>query len=359
MSIARLIGAGAIALIAGGVFSGSAVAQYYRGKTITVIINYPPGGANDIEGRIIARHLPKHIAGKPRIIVKNTAGGGGNIGVNYLGEIAKPDGLTMGYVTWNVIAALLGDPGLRVRYSDLVLIAGVPNPIVFYARRDTPPGLKQPADIVKAKPFKALSLDTANTNTVHQALAFDIIGAKYIPVAGYRGLKEVETAVLQGEGQAGNISLPGWEGSSAPALVKTGVALPLWQLNGAGPDGSITRFPAIPDIPTFEEVYQQVHGKKPSGIEYETMRLLIDSLTNMFRTAFMPPKTPAAAVKEMRAAFVTLFQDREFLGDYTRAVRTEPRLVKGEDGEKIMARLAGVKPEIKSYLAGYLKKLEK
>jgi tripartite-type tricarboxylate transporter receptor subunit TctC len=359
VSIARLIGAGAIALAAAGVLSAPADAQYYRGKTITVIINYPPGGANDIEGRIIARHLPKHIAGKPRIIVKNTAGGGGNIGVNYLGEIAKPDGLTMGYVTWNVIAAMLGDPGLRVRYSDLVLIAGVPNPVVFYARRDTAPGLKQPADIVKAKPFKALSLDTSNTNTIHQALAYDVIGAKYIAVAGYRGLKEVETAVLQGEGQAGNISLPGWAGSSAPALVNSGIALPLWQLNGAGPDGSIARFPAIPDIPTFEEVYQQVHGKKPSGIEYETLRLLIDSLTNMFRTAFMPPKTVPAAVKEMRAAFVTLFQDREFLSDYQRAVRTEPRLVKGEDGEKIMGRLAGVKPEIKTFLAGYLKKLEK
>lgn len=359
MSVARLFGFGALALAAAGLWSGPAAAQYYRGKTITVIINYPPGGANDIEGRIVARHLPNHLAGKPRIIVKNTAGGGGNIGVNYLGEIAKPDGLTMGYVTWNVIAALLGDPGLRVRYSDLVLIAGVPNPVVVYARRDTPPGLKQPADIVKAKPFKALSLDTSNTNTINQALGFDIIGAKYIPVAGYRGLKEVETAVLQGEGQAGNISLPGWAGSTAPALVNSGIALPLWQLNGAAPDGSITRFPAIADIPTFEEVYQQVRGGKPSGIQYDTLRLIVDSLANMFRTAFMPPKTSPEAVKEMRAAFVALFQDREFQADYKRAVRTEARLVRGEDGEKIMARLGEVRPEIKSFLAGYIKKLTK
>jgi len=142
----------------------------------------------------------------------------------------------------------------------LKLIAGLPNPVVFYARRDVPPGLKEPADIAKARNVKALSLDAGNTNTVNQALAYDILGVSYHAVPGYRGLKEVETAVLQGEGQAGNVSLPGWAASADAALVKTNVALPLWQLNAAGPDGAIRRYPAIPDIPTFEEVYEKARG---------------------------------------------------------------------------------------------------
>ena len=82
-----LIAAGlALAVIAA---PDSAAAQYYRGKTLNMIINYPAGGPTDIEGRISAQHLPAHMPGTPRIIVKNRGGAGGLIGSNFLGEIAK------------------------------------------------------------------------------------------------------------------------------------------------------------------------------------------------------------------------------------------------------------------------------
>ena len=64
----------------------SALAQFYKGKTVTMIINYPAGGPSDIEGRIVAQHLPNHIPGKPNVIVKNVGGAGGIIGTNQLGE---------------------------------------------------------------------------------------------------------------------------------------------------------------------------------------------------------------------------------------------------------------------------------
>jgi tripartite-type tricarboxylate transporter receptor subunit TctC len=348
----------ALALMFAGLV-GSAGAQFYKGKTVTMIINYPAGGPTDIEGRIVANHFPPHIAGKPHIIVKNLGGGGGMIGTNYLGEVAKPDGETIGFFTWNVIAAMLGDPGLRVKYEDFALIGGVENPLVFYARKDTPPGLKSPLDIMKASGFNALSLNAQNTNTIHQGLALDVLGVKYKPVPGYRGLKDVQTAILQNEGQLANTSLPGWTASIGPTMYKQGVVLPLFQLNAARPDGSIKRSTAIPDIMTFEEFYEKVHGKKPSGIEYETLRLLVDTLTSMFRTVFMPPKTPNEPVRAMRDAFASLQKDKAFLADYGKAVKTEPQLVTGDEGEIFMKKLAGVKPEIKKFLRGYMKKFQK
>ena len=92
-----------------------AQAQFYKGKTITMIINYPAGGPTDIEGRIVAQHLPAHIAGKPNIIIKNVGGAGGVVGTNQLAE-AAPNGDTMGFFTIDVIAQFL--PDLRVEARD-------------------------------------------------------------------------------------------------------------------------------------------------------------------------------------------------------------------------------------------------
>src|SRR5437667_5113411 len=127
-----------LALIVLAIVPDSAHAQFYKGKTITMIVNYPAGGPSDIEGRIVAQHLPGHIAGKPTIVIKNVGGAGGVIGANQLGE-APPNGETMGFFTLDMIAQIVGNPAIRTSYTDFVLIAGVENPLVVYARKDTPP----------------------------------------------------------------------------------------------------------------------------------------------------------------------------------------------------------------------------
>jgi tripartite-type tricarboxylate transporter receptor subunit TctC len=332
---------------------GSAAAQMYKGKTVTMIINYPAGGPTDIEGRIIAHHLPAHIPGKPNVIVKNMGGAGGMIGSNFLGEVAKPDGETFGFFTWNPIAELLGDPGMRVKFSAFELLGGVQNPVVVYARKDTPPGLATSADLMKVKEIKALSLDAHNTNTIHQAIALDILGVKFKAVTGYKGLKEVETAILQNEGQLANSSLPGWRASIEPTMAKQGIVIPLWQVAPPA-KGGYPRSPSVPEIQTFEEYFASVKGgKKPSGVAYEAMRAAIDAQTAMFRTFFMPPKANKEAVAIMRAAIVSLWKDQAFIKDYAKAVRSDPVMVTGEDGEAIMKGLAGVKPETRTFLKDF------
>ena len=178
-----LVIAGLVAL-ARGRSATAAQAQFYKGKTITMIVNYPAGGPSDLEGRIVALHLPAHLPGKPTIVVKNVGGAGGVIGTNQLGE-AAPNGETIGFFTLDIIAQLLGNPALRVNYSDFVLIAGVESPLVVYMRKDTPPGLNVATDMMKTKDFKALSLNVQNTNTLNQALSLDLLGLKYQAVPAY------------------------------------------------------------------------------------------------------------------------------------------------------------------------------
>ena len=348
-----------IAALAVAAPAGSAVAQMYKGKTVTMIINYPAGGPTDIEGRIIAHHLAAHIPGKPNVIVKNMGGAGGLIGANFLGEIARPDGETFGFFTWNPIAELLGDPGMRVKFSSFELLGGVQNPVIVYIRKDTPPGLKSPTDVMKAKDFRAISLDLHNTNTIHQAIGLDLLGIKFKAVAGYKGLKDVETAILQNEGQLANSSLPGWRASIEPTMAKQGIVMGLWQVAPPA-KGGYPRSPAVPEIPTFEEFFASVNGgKKPSGVPYDAMRAALDAQTAMFRTFFMPPKANKEAVATMRAAIESLWKDQNFIKDYAKAVRSDPVLVSGTEGEAIMKGLAGVNQETRNFLKDYGNNLTK
>jgi tripartite-type tricarboxylate transporter receptor subunit TctC len=352
--IFAIAGAAALAAAAG---ASSASAQYYKGRTVTMIINYPAGGPNDIEGRIIAQHLPAHIPGKPTIVVKNVSGAGGVIGTNQLAE-AAPNGESIGFFTLDIIAQLLGNPALRVNYADFVMIGGVENPLVVYMRKDTPPGLKVPTDIIKAQEFKALSLNLQNSNTLSQSMSLDLLGVKYQAVPAYRGLKDVETAILQNLGQLANTSLPGWTGSAQPALGD--LVMPLWQLAPRRKDGSTPRSVALPDLPTFEEFYASVKGgAKPSGQLYDVLRTFGDPMVAMFRTALMPPKTPDEPVALMRAAFVELWQDQDFIDDYARIVKSKPILVAGQEAQGVIAALGRVTPETRAFLLDYSNNLVK
>jgi hypothetical protein len=335
---------------------GSAQAQYYKGKTIIMIVNYPPGGPTDIEGRIVAQHLPDHIPGHPTVIVKNIGGAAGWIGANQLGE-AMPNGETIGFFTVEMVGTIIGNPAIHTPVSDFVLIAGVESPLVVYMRKDTPPGVNVPADLMKTKDFKALTLNAQNFNTVNLALALDMLGIQYQPVPAYIGLKEVETAILQNVGQMADTSLSGWTGSVEPSMGN--VVIPLWQLSPRGKDGGYPRSRSLPNVQTFEEFYSSVTGgKTPSGdFRYEVLRATAEPQLAMFRMALLPPKSPDDITSTMRTAFDELWRDPQFLADYSRVESSEPILVSGSDGQKILADLGKIRPEIKTFLIDYTNRL--
>jgi hypothetical protein len=329
-----------------------AAAQLYRDRTITMIVNYPAGGPTDIEARIIAQHLPGHIAGRPTVVVKNVGGGGGLIGSNQLGD-ALPNGDTIGFFTLDTLTQIVGTPAIRTAYSDFVVIGAVESPLVVYMRRDTPPGVTVPADLLKTGDFKALSLNVQNINTMNQALALDLLGIKYQPIPAYRGLKEVETAILQNIGQLANSSLSGWRGSVEPTMGN--VVIPLWQLAPRGKNGTYPRSRALPDMPTFEEFYASVNGgKSPAGkFVYTALRTLSDPQLAMFRVAVMPPKAASDAVTAMRSGFEDLWKDERFLADYSRVIKTEPIFVSGGEGQDVLADLGKVPREVRDYIVDY------
>lgn len=338
--------------------ANAALAQQFAGQTVNVIVNFSAGGPTDVEARVVARHLPKYLPGVSSVVVRNVGGGGGNIGVNQLGEASARDRLSVGFLTWNPLNQIIQEPTLRVRYNDLKFIAGMRQTSLIYIRRDTAPGISRPADVAKARLFRLGVMGPTNITTLRVRLALDLLGAKYETIQGYKGLRDIDTAMLQGDIQVSTNSLPGYFTFAKPNLVDKGIVMPLLQFDRA--DVSLGRSPDLPDVPTFYEVYKDVWGKDaaPSGQKWQALRLLTQLVDTMYRTAFMPPNAPAAAVEEMRGAFEKLGKDPEFIAQYEKVVLTKPHFIIGAEGERVVAELANVQPSFVSFLRKYIEAMQ-
>jgi len=203
------IAIGVISMITGAT---AAERPYYQGKNVTFFINFSAGGPTDIEGRIVARHLARHVPGNPAIVVQNMSGGGGVTGINFLGERAKPDALTLGYFTGPYNHQMMKSSTLRVDLMKVPFIASVQGVTVCYIRSDVPPGIKKPTDIAKAERFRAGGLSFDSNKDLRFRLAFDILGVKYDYVTGYNSSNDARLALQRNEIQYHDENIPGYRG---------------------------------------------------------------------------------------------------------------------------------------------------
>jgi tripartite-type tricarboxylate transporter receptor subunit TctC len=332
---------------------------YYQGKNITFFINFSAGGPTDIEGRIVARHLARHIPGNPVIVVQNMSGGGGVTGINYLGEVAKHDGLTLGYFTGPYNHQMMKSSTLRIDLMKVPFIASVQGVTVCYIRSDVPPGIKKPTDIAKAERFRAGGLSFDSNKDLRFRLAFDILGAKYHYVTGYNSSNDARLALQRNEIQYHDENIPGYRGAVEPQLVKTGIVTPLYYHDVIKPDGSMAKSPDFPELNSFTEVYTQIFGKPPSGLKYEALKAANMASQNLNRVALLPPASPKEAVLAMRQAFTSLSKDEEFINEAKKVMRFQPRFEVGEDGEKLRDRVLRAPTEVVEFVRKYVEDARK
>src|ERR671914_487131 len=201
--------------------------NYYKGKTVRFLVNFSAGGPTDVFGRLIARYFPKHIAGNPAVMVQNMAGAGGIISANYVYEIAKPDGLTIGVFSGMYLPQILGGPGVRYDLNKMPIIGGAAETSIVYVARDTQ--VKTPVDLLKpAKPLILGGFTRENNKDLALRLAFDLLGVPYKYVTGYAGVAELRVAIQRGEINVTSESLTGYN-TGGILMVKDGTLLPLYQ----------------------------------------------------------------------------------------------------------------------------------
>ncbi|MDA0652167.1 MAG: hypothetical protein O3C49_02680 [Proteobacteria bacterium] len=352
----------AASLIALATAGTATAADFYKGKRLSVLINYSAGGPTDVEARLFARNIARHIPGKPQVVGKNMAGAGGVVAINFLGQKAKKDGLTMGYFTALASAqafAPLNDAGLRVDIGKFDLVATNSGSSYTYIRKDTPPGITKPEDVMKAHGLKVSGLRANSSKDILERLTMDMLGIKHGYVTGYRGSSKARVAVMQGEASLHNESQPSFRSKVIPTMIDTGMAIGLWYY--PYDDGEhVWSPPALSKgltLMSFDKFYEKVKGKKPSGMMWKAFREVNRASSMVQRSLVMPEGSPKAAHLALRKAVTALNSDPEFARDSQKTISFVPQFDVGEKAEKLTKASIQLSPDVLTFLKGYVDKV--
>src|SRR6266581_970110 len=179
----------------------------FAGKTVTIVVGYKPGGGYDATARLLARHLPDHLPGKPTVIVQNMPGGNSIIAANHIYNVAKPDGLSIGTFNRNLpIAQLTKVQGVKYDMMKFAWIGSAANETTILAiRADLP--YKTFAELRKAREPVVIGSTGPGANTYDFPLLLkELLGVKLKIVSGYSSSADIMLAVERKEvdGRAGS-----------------------------------------------------------------------------------------------------------------------------------------------------------
>lgn len=346
----------AVLLLAASVASaspGRAEQPFYAGKQLTLLINFAVGGPADVEGRLFAKYIGRHIAGHPNVLVENMEGAGGVVGAKYLGAVAPRDGTMVGYFTGTGFTYALDPSRFDPDFASYGFVAIQGGATVSYVRTDVPPGMKAPADIVKAKGLIAGGLSVDTSKDVRMRLALDLLGVKYKYVTGYRSSAPARLAFQRGEINAFSESTPSYRSIVVPDLVNSGEAIPLWY--DAGDSSKPSPQMAGLSILQFPALFQKIKGTPPAGPLWDNYRAINAIDGAMLRMICFPPGTPAAARAALGAAIVKLNADTDHAAEAMRTIGFVPQWQAGPDVQRSAQAVLAMPPEVRRFLNAYIK----
>jgi tripartite-type tricarboxylate transporter receptor subunit TctC len=288
----------------------SAQEPFYRGKSIRLIVGSTPGGFYDRWARIFAKFMPKYIAGNAEIVVQNMPGAGSLVATNYVYNVAKPDGLTLGIVQYNIYMDQL--VGRKEVQFDVRKFAWIGSPasetVLLYMRKDAP--YNSIRDIVKAKePPKCGSSGTVSTDYLLGKLLEDAIGARFNNILGYPGGAEIDLAVEKNEVicRAHNISAH-FGREPFNTWHKKDFDRHIVQTGGK-------RDARLPDTPTLYELFDEY---KSADVSRRVAQVILTG-GDLGRPMLTTPGTPADRIKILRDAYMRALKDPELLKETEKA----------------------------------------
>lgn len=271
--------------------------DFYKGKTITMVVPADPGGSYDLHTRIVARYIRKWIPGQPNVVVQNMQGAGGLRAINYLYEKAPRDGTVLGIpVQENVIADVLGGAEVRYKIPEFNWIGRLALGVDFIVTWHTL-GVKTMEDAKqRVLPIGATSF--ASGTALYPLMLNNTLGTKFNIVSGYKH-NHMLLAVERGE-TAGAFT----------SLVTLKSAYPRW-LTEKKVDFLVAfaneRTKELPDIPTLVELARNPEERQIFSI--------FSSAPTIGRSFLTTPRVPAERVAALRAAFDAMVKDSEFIAE--------------------------------------------
>ena len=295
----RAIVVGSLAALAG--LCSVAIAQttdadFYKGKTITILVGSTPGGGYDADARVVARHIGRHIPGTPTIIVQNMPGARGMTAANYLYNLAKRDGTFMAVLEReHLIDAYLIPDGVRYDERNFGWIGSIGSEDgVAFAWHTAP---QRTVDDIRKSEF---IVGGYSNSAVLPLIYNSTMGTKFRVIKGYTGSGTVLLAVEKGEVQGiGNYSLSNILSKHADWIKNDKIKI-LFQ-TGEKRNAALPDVPSALDFALNQEKRQVLH--------------LWLAPNEVARPFAMPPGVPDAQLKALRRAFMALFADSMFLSE--------------------------------------------
>ena len=310
--------------------------DFYKGKTIRVIIGYSAGGTNDLWARAIARFWSKYIPGNPDIIVQNMPGAATLVAANYIYGVGKADGLTVGLIAPALFFNQLG--GQKEVKFDWAKFAWIGSPEetseMLSMRSDTP--FKTLDDIRRATvPPKCGTTGAGTPGHYFPRLLEEVLGLKFNLVTGYPGASDIDLAMEKGEVQCRAGTTSAFFGREpGRTWAKTGFVR-LLVIGGS------KREPRASDVPTIFELMEKY--KTPDSGKRLTTVLL--SPGPFGRPIVGGPGVPADRVKILRDGFLKALADPELLAEAEKR-GWEPDPVSGEKLEALAREVVSQPPEV-------------
>ncbi|MFN3892693.1 MAG: Bug family tripartite tricarboxylate transporter substrate binding protein [Beijerinckiaceae bacterium] len=332
----RLLAAGATAALSAVALAGPASAQqaspgveaFYKGKQLNFIVGLAAGGGYDQYARTIARHLDRHLPGKPTIVVQNMTGAAGLNATNWLYTVAPRDGSTIGMTQRSVIVEpLYGTKSAVFDPVKFSWIASV-NDEAYIAVTWKDRGINSIQDAID-KEFPVAADGPASDDYTWPAVMNRVLGTKFKIISGYKGKAEQRLATRRGE----TVGLIGWSWGA--------LQVQEWDDYKAG---------------NWKIIAHLGHGKHPdfdapSVFDYaktQEARDVLDFLVGTLivgRPVFGPPGVPADRLDALRAAFMQTLKDPAFLAEAEKQ-KLEISPTDGAELAERVKRLYSTPPEV-------------
>jgi tripartite-type tricarboxylate transporter receptor subunit TctC len=314
--------------------SAQSVEQFYKGRNLTLIVGFAPGGINDISGRLVGRHLGRFIPGHPNIIVQNMPGAGGLATANRLYNVAEKDGSVIAGIGRSVPQlAIQGNPNASFdpqKFTWLGSLSSYANDAYLLTVIARHPA-KTVADINKPGMTVTLGTDRAGaSNVVFALISKEVLALNVNLVRGYQGAAPIFLAMQSGEVDGQVIGF---------SSIKAGQR-DLWNRKELRPlvqFGRLTRLPELPDVPTGRELAAE--PKAQALLEFAELPFF------MALPFVAPPDVPADRAAALKAAFMAMCKDEAFVEDAKR-LGLDVSPIDGAAIGKLLARSAATPKDV-------------
>ena len=350
--VASLVLAGCSVPQQSGNGGGKADTEAKMPSQVTMVVPFAAGGGTDTWARFIAPYLQKTVEGNPKIVVENVEGGESITGANQYVTSGGTDGKQLLVTSGSTyLPALLNRKEVKYDFTKLIPLMVNGTGGAVYVSPKT--GIKQAKDLAGYDKTLVYGGISATGNDLVTLLAMDVLGIPIKATFGFEGRGPARLALERGEINLDYQTTSAYISQVEP-MVKEGKATPLFSF-GVPENGKIVRDPALPDLPTLEEVYENINGTAPSGTAYDAYRAFLTAGYFYQKGLWANEGTPDTIVNAWRDAATKLSKDATFNEKAKDALGGYP-LISGAEAADDLKQAFSIKPEVRDYTLELLKK---